>query len=78
MTGKKPNIFVGIGLIIIFAARTIEQYWALPHLISGILMGLGLGLELLGAFICCRVPSRLRDAKRAFFRKILNPSKVSE
>jgi hypothetical protein len=51
---KNQNLLIGIGFIILSLSILLKQLTDLPDFASGLGMGIGVGIELLGAFLKSR------------------------
>jgi len=68
MKKSKPNLYTAIGIFLIGMTLLLKNLISLPEFVSGLGLGTGLGLELLGLLQCTQVFTRLKNAKLAFFR----------
>lgn len=67
---KKLNKMTSIGLFIVVLTFILPRFIALPHLILGLGLGVGLTLELIGAYSMNHDISKLRNCKKNMFQKV--------
>ena len=48
---KKGQIFVSIGLLMVVAPQMLKSYYVLPDFVQGLLIGVGLTMEIYGLWM---------------------------
>ncbi|MBP7176610.1 MAG: hypothetical protein KBA53_10430 [Thermoclostridium sp.] len=69
MKTSKTNIYTTIGIFLFSMTLLLKNLISLPEFFCGLGLGTGLGLEVLGLLQCSPVLTRLKNAKRAFFKR---------
>lgn len=68
---KRPNKILSAGLLLVALTFTLKMFFShLPDLVRGIMLGTGIGLELLGIYAERRGMSKIRNFKVKIFRKL--------
>jgi len=69
---RKLNKYMRIGMLCVGITFILKQFIILPELVSGVLIGFGLGLELIGVYSMRHDMSKFKNCKRNFLKKCFN------
>ncbi|RLQ92290.1 hypothetical protein [Falsibacillus albus] len=69
---KNPLLFVSIGLFLVVGRMILTQFVSLPDFLNGLILGIGLALEVIGLYGISRNPSKVKKFKKSFFKKIFS------
>ncbi len=70
MKPAKTNLYTGIGIFLVGITLLLKNLLALPEFFSGLGLGMGLALELVGFIKCSHGQNYIKNAKLSLIRRL--------